>query len=108
MRTLLLITLTSAFLACGGRKIEVQNPAPAASISVKVTNGLTQSVNVYVMATGPEVFVGQVAANSTELLAVRNIAAGSSIRLRAVTQDGARTFTREAVELRDGVEWRLP
>ncbi|HJU72981.1 MAG TPA: hypothetical protein VJ717_04485 [Gemmatimonadaceae bacterium] len=77
-------------------------------MSIKITNSLTQPVNVYVTGTESEVFLSQVGANTSESVSVRNIAAGTMIKLRAVTRDGSRTYMREGVELRDGYEWRVP
>jgi hypothetical protein len=95
-------------LGCGGRSIVVQNPPTPSAVSIKVTNSLTQPVNVYVTGTDAEVFLSQVGANASQSLPVRNIAAGTMIKLRAVTRDGSRTYMREGVELRDGYEWRVP
>jgi hypothetical protein len=78
------------------------------AISIKITNSLTQPVNVYVTGTEAEVFLSQIDANATASVPVRNIPAGTMIKLRAVTRDGSRTYLREGVELRDGYEWRVP
>lgn len=107
MRTILLAALACT-LGCGGRSIVVQNPPAPSAVSIKITNSLTQPVNVYVTGSGAEVFLSEVAANSTESVAVRNVMAGTMIKLRAVTRDGSRTYMREGVELRDGYEWRVP
>lgn len=107
MRTILLAALVVT-LGCGGRSIVVQNPPAPTPVSIKITNTLTQPVNVYVTGTEAEVFLSEIGANTSELVAVRNIAAGTMIKLRAVTRDGSRTYMREGVELRDGYEWRLP
>lgn len=107
MRTMLLAALVCT-LGCGGRSIVVQNPLPQTAVSIKVTNGLTQAVNVYVTGTEAEVFLSQVAANSSTSLPVRNIPPGTTIKLRAVTSDGSKTYMREGIELRDGYEWRVP
>jgi hypothetical protein len=61
-----------------------------------------------VTGTDAEVFLSQVAANSSASLPVRNINAGTTIKLRAVTRDGSKTYMREGIELRDGYEWRVP
>jgi hypothetical protein len=107
MRTILLAAILGT-LGCGGRSIVVQNPPAPNAVSIRVTNNLTQSVNVYVTGTEAEVFVAEVAANSTENVAIRNAAPGTVIKLRAVTRDGSRTYMREGVELREGYEWRVP
>jgi len=107
MRTILLAALVST-LGCGGRSIVVQNPPAPSAVSIKITNSLTQPVNVYVTGSAAEVFLSEVAANSTESVAVRNVTPGTMIKLRAVTRDGSKTYMREGVELRDGYEWRVP
>lgn len=107
MRTILLAAVLGT-LGCGGRSIVVQNPPAPTAVSIRVTNNLTQSVNVYVTGTEAEVFAAEVAANSTESVAIRNTAPGTMIKLRAVTRDGSRTYMREGVELREGYEWRVP
>jgi len=107
MRRVVLAALAIT-LGCGGRSIVVQNPPPQAAISIVVTNSLTQPVNVYVTGPDAEVFLSQVAANGTTSVPVRNIPAGTMVKLRAVTRDGSRTYMREGVELRDGYQWRVP
>ncbi|MGQ0643602.1 MAG: hypothetical protein ACT4P6_22880 [Gemmatimonadaceae bacterium] len=107
MRTIVLAALAIT-LGCGGRSIVVQNPPAPTAISIRIINGLAQPVNVYVTGTDAEVFLSQIGANATESVPVRNISAGTMIKLRAVTQDGSRTYMREGVELRDGYEWRVP
>ncbi|MGH7710595.1 MAG: hypothetical protein ACREOG_04895 [Gemmatimonadaceae bacterium] len=107
MRTMVLAALVCT-LGCGGRSIVVQNPPTPSAVTIKITNSLTQPVNVYVTGTDAEVFLAQVGANASQSLPVRNIAAGTMIKLRAVTRDGSRTYMREGVELRDGYEWRVP
>jgi hypothetical protein len=107
MRTIVLAALAIT-LGCGGRSIVVQNPPPQSAVSIRISNGLAQPVNVYVTGTEAEVFLSQVAANATASVSVRNISPGTTIKLRAVTSDGSRTYMREGVELRDGYEWRVP
>ena len=86
----------------------VQNPPTPSAISIRITNSLAQPVNVYVTGTEAEVFLSEVGANATENVSVRNIPAGTMIKLRAVTRDGSKTYLREGIELRDGYEWRVP
>lgn len=109
MRPLLLAALlTLASTACS-RKVEVQTaPSTAASVQLKVTNTASQAVSVYVQGGGSELFIKQVAANSTELLTVPGIAAGSTVRLRAMLADGSRSYTRDGVVLNGTFEWRVP
>ncbi len=105
---MILVAALAITLGCGGRSIVVQNPPAPSAISIKITNSLTQPVNVYVTGTEAEVFLSQIGASASTSVAVRNIPAGTTIKLRAVTRDGSRTYMREGVELRDGYEWRVP
>ena len=107
MRTILVAALAIT-LGCGGRSIVVQNPPAPTAVSIKITNSLTQPVNVYVTGSESEVFLAQIGASASQSVSVRNIAAGTMVKLRAVTRDGSRTYMREGVELRDGYEWKVP
>lgn len=95
--------------ACAGRQIEVTTGAqPAADVSVRFTNNLSQAVNVYVTTGGSDVFLKQVAANSVEVLPVSGIPAGTTVTLKARTVDGTRTYSRDNVYLAANYEWRVP
>ncbi len=95
--------------ACAGRQVEVRTgPPPAADVSIRLTNNLSQAVNVYVTTGGTDVFLKQVAANSVEVLPVSGIAAGTTVTLKARTVDGTRTYTRDNVYLATNYEWRVP
>ena len=103
------VTLTAP-AACA-RQVEVrtgESPAPATSI--QFTNGLAQAVNVYVRPNsgGGEIFVRQVAANTTETVPVRGVNAGSTVTLRAAPVDGSVSYTRENIVLGAGYVWRVP
>ena len=99
------LTLT----ACGPRQVEVTTgPAPAADVSVRLTNNLSQAVNLYVTSGGTDVFLKQVAANGVEVVPVRGIAAGTTVTLKARTVDGTRTYTRDNIYLSANYEWRVP
>ncbi len=103
------LAATLSISACAGRKVEVTTgPQPAADISVRFTNNLSQAVNVYVTAGGSDVFLKQVSANTVELLPVAGISAGTTVTLKARTVDGTRTYTRENVYLATNYEWRVP
>ncbi len=103
------LALVMASTACAGRKVEVRTgPAPAADVSVRFTNNLSQGVNVYITTGGTDVFLKQVAANSTEVLPVQGIPAGTTVTLKARTVDGTRTYTRDNVYLATNYEWRVP
>jgi hypothetical protein len=114
MRRIATLALLALAAACTGRQVEVgTGPETAAaaegSVSVRVSNSLAQAVNVYVVTNGQEAFVGQVAAQSTQLLTVRGVAAGTTATLRAREVDGRRTYERENVSLAAGtLDWRVP
>lgn len=95
--------------ACGGRQVEVRTgPQPAADVSVRLTNNLSQAVNVYVTTGGTDIFLKQVAANAVEVLPVHGLSAGTTVTLKARTVDGTRTYTRDNVYLATNYEWRVP
>lgn len=104
--TLLLAT------ACGPRQVEVRT-APSQSENaptIHFTNNLPQPVNVYVTTGGNDLFVGQVSANTTSDLVVRGVTSGSSVALKAVTMDAARTYTppNRSVILEGRYNWTIP
>jgi hypothetical protein len=95
--------------ACGGRQVEVRTgPEPAADVSLRLTNNLSQAVNVYVVSGGNDIFLKQIASNSVETVAVAGVPAGATVNLRAVTVDGTRTYTKNNVTLSNSYDWRLP
>ena len=107
--TSLALVMAVSVAACGSRQVEVTTGAqPAADISVRFTNNLSQAVNVYVTTGGTDVFLKQVAANSVEVLPVAGISAGTTVTLKARTVDGTRTYTRDNVYLASNYEWRVP
>ena len=109
MRKLMLAMCLAVTGAACSRKVEVQTaPSVASQVQLKVTNTASQAVSVYVTAGGSEMFIKQVAANSTETLSVPGVAAGSTVRLRAMLADGSRSYTREGVQLNGTFEWRVP
>ena len=94
---------------CGARQVEVTTGAqPAADVSIRFTNNLTQAVNLYVTSGGTDVFLKQVAASSVEVVPVRGLAAGTTVTLKARTVDGTRTYTRDNIYLASNYEWRVP
>jgi hypothetical protein len=110
MRKLLVATLLFGALGCS-RKVVVTTPSSTSTApsSVKVTNTATQAVTVYVTAPGGTEFpIGSVPANTTAVLSVNGVAAGTAVRLRAALADGSRSYTRDAVPLTGVVEWRVP
>ena len=109
MRSLLVSLALVASVACAGRQVEVRTgPTPAADVSIRFTNNISQAVNVYVTTGGSDVFLKQVAANSVEVLPVSGMSAGSVVTLKARTVDGTRTYTRDNVALAANYEWRVP
>ena len=107
----LVVSLVAASASCGPRQVDVRSdPAPATddSLSISLTNNLTQAVNVYVVSGGTDLFVKQVPANTTELLPVRGLTSTGPVRLRATTADGTRTFTKDDVVLTSAYQWRVP
>jgi hypothetical protein len=96
--------------ACGPRAVQVTTgEAPAAESSIDFTNNLAQAVNVYArVSSGSEIFLRQVAGRTTESIAVRGVAAGTSVTLRAAPVDGSANYSRENVVLGRGVAWRVP
>lgn len=107
------VALLALMAACTGRQVEVgtgpETGVAAQAPALRVTNSLTQAVNVYVVTEGREVFVAQVAAQATQQLTVQGVAAGATVTLRAREIDGGRTYERANVALGSGVlDWRVP
>lgn len=95
--------------ACGPRQVEVTTGAqPAPDIAIRLTNNLSQAVNLYVTSGGTDVFLKQVGANAVEIVPVKGINAGTTVTLKARTVDGTRTYTRDNVYLAANYEWRVP
>lgn len=95
--------------ACGPRQVEVTTgPQPATDVSIRFTNNLTQSVNLYVTTGGTDVFLKQVAANGIEMVPVHGVTAGTTVTLKARTVDGTRTYTRDNIYLASNYDWRVP
>ena len=97
---------------CRHRQVEVRTAPPTAAaasgVSVQVNSTLSQAVNVYITANGTDTFLRQVAANSSVTIPVQGFPAGSTVGLKAVTADGARTYSRTNVVLNGTVTWALP
>lgn len=105
----LALAFTAFTSACAGRQVEVTTgPEPASDVMVRLSNNLTQAVNLYVTTGGTDVFLKQVSAGSVELIPVRGLTAGSTVTLKARTVDGTRTYTRDNVSLTSSYEWRVP
>jgi hypothetical protein len=104
------IALSVALLAgCGRRQVDVRTaPVTQAQVSVQVNNTLSQAVNVYVRAGGTDTFLKQVGANSSATIPVQGFASGTSVTLKAVTIDGAKTYSRDNVTLNGTYVFPLP
>lgn len=104
-----LALMVAATSACGPRQVEVTTgPQPAADVTVRFTNNLTQAVNLYVTSGGTDIFLKQVAASSVEMVPIHGIAAGATVTLKARTIDGTRTYTRDNIVLASSYDWRVP
>ena len=104
-----LALMVAATSACGPRQVEVTTGAqPAADVSLRFTNNLSQAVNLYVTSAGTDVFLKQVASNTVEQVPVRGLAAGTTVTLKARTVDGTRTYTRDNIVLASSYDWRVP
>lgn len=109
MKVLLAALALMATTACGPRQVQVQTGAqPVSEVTLRVTNNLTQAVNVYVENGANDVFLKQVAANSSESMNVPGVSAGTTVRLKATPVDGSRTYTRDNVQLSGLYEWTVP
>jgi hypothetical protein len=102
------VLVAVATTACGPRTVEVRSEPTRPETHVRVTNALGQAVNVYVLSGDNEIFLRQVPANSEARLPVSGVAAGSTVRLRAVTLDGSRTYTSDSIVLQGTYPWRVP
>lgn len=104
-----LALIVAATSACGPRQVEVTTGAqPAADVTLRFTNNLTQAVNLYVTSAGTDVFLKQVSANTVEMVPIRGLAAGTAVTLKARTVDGTRTYTRDNISLVSNYDWRVP
>ena len=96
---------------CGKRQVDVRTaptPPQQTQVSVQVNNNLAQAVNVYVVASGTDTFLRQVGANASATIPVQGFAAGTTVGLKAVTVDGARTYQRQSVVLSGTYVFPLP
>lgn len=111
------IALALAFstAACGPRQVEVStgpersvDVSATADASIRLTNNLSQAVNLYVTSGGTDIFLKQVGSSTAEVVPVRGLPAGTTVTLKARTVDGTRTYTRNNVYLGPAYEWRVP
>lgn len=109
MRALLAGVLLAVTAACGKRQVNVDTaPKTPASVVLRFTNSDNSAVNLYVVNQGSDVFLKQVAANSTEDVAVPGIAAGTQVTLKATRTDGSKTYTSDPMTLTASANWRVP
>ena len=109
VRAITLAAVLAAIAACGPRQVEVRTaPTQATCVSVQVNNDLSQAVNVYITAGGADSFLGQAAAKDKTTLRVQGFASGSTVNLKAVTVDGAKTYSRDKVVLSGTYVFPLP
>ena len=95
--------------ACGPRQVEVRTaPSQPAQNAIQLTNGLSQSVNVYVNYNGNDQFIQQVRGNTALRLQVSGVPNGATVTLKAVTVDGARTYQSRSVGLSGLFVWGVP
>ena len=95
--------------ACGPRQVEVRTaPAQTTEVAIHFTNNLSKAVNVYVNTGGSDLFVRQVAANTSEHRPVPGVSAGTTATLKATPVDGSSGYVRSGVVLSDMVTWRVP
>lgn len=79
----LALVLVATTSGCAGRQVEVTTgPEPAADVSIRFTNNLTQAVNLYVASGGTDVFLKQVSSNSVENVPVRGLQRVPQLPLR--------------------------
>jgi hypothetical protein len=109
MKAILAVLMLAMVAACGPRRVKVETgPAPSSEAALHITNNASQAVNVYVMNAGNKIFVGQVAANSTQHLPVSGVSNGTSVSLQATLVDGTKTFSKENVTLTGMTNWQVP
>lgn len=103
------VALGIALTACGPRQVEVRTaPTTQSQLQLRVSNNLTQAVNVYVTQGGIDTFLRQVSGNATEMVPVQGVSPGTTVTLKAVTIDGSRTFTRANVSLTGTYNFPVP
>ena len=109
MRALLAGVLLAVTAACGGRQVNVETaPKTSAAVTLHFTNSDNSAVNVYVVNNGTDLFLKQVAANSTEQLPVAGVTEGTQVRLKATRTDGTKTYTSDPMTLNASTTWKVP
>ena len=106
---IIVVALLALMMGACSRTVQVRTGTePQGGVSLSVTNNSSQAMNVYVSSGGNDIFVGQVAPNSTQQLKVSGVASGSTVALKATTADGARTYRRDNVTLSENYSWTVP
>lgn len=109
MRILSIAAALVLTAACGPRQVEVRTaPTQSAETAIHFTNRLSKTVNVFVNTGTSDVFVRQVAANSTEHLPVPGVARGARVTLKARPIDGSAGYEKAGVTMTETVEWIIP
>lgn len=110
MRAIAFAMLIAVATACGSRQVEVgTGAAEVAQVALHVTNNTSQSVNVYVVSGGNDMFLRTVPAGSAEHIPVTGIATGSTVSLRASTVGGTPlTYSKSNVVLNGTYAWQIP
>lgn len=109
MRTAFVTMLLFAVAACGPRQVEVRSaPTQQTEVAIHFTNNLSKAVNVYVNAGESDLFVRQVAANTTAHLPVQGISTGTRVTLKARPVDGSAGYERSGITMTDMTTWRIP
>jgi hypothetical protein len=109
MRIALAALALGVLTACGPRQVEVRTaPTQSAEVAIHFTNNLSQPVNVYVNTGGSDMFVRNVAANTTEHLPVSGVSSGATATLKATIVGSTTTYQRTGVVMSQTVTWRVP
>ena len=104
-----IVALGVTLAACGPRQVEVRTaPTTASQLQVRVSNNLTQPVNVYVNQAGIDTFLRQVGGNSQIMVPVQGVAPGTTVTFKAVTIDGTKTYSRDNVVLTGTYNFPVP
>ena len=88
---------------------ERRTPCPVrVPLSRFASRTTTTAPSTSVVTQGTDMFLKQVAANSTEDLPVANVAEGTQVRLKATRTDGSKTYTSDPMALNAATTWKVP
>lgn len=109
MRSFLLAAaLLVGTMACAPRTVAVTTgDQPTSEVSLRVTNNLSQAINVYIRSGSSDIFVKQIPANTVEWVPVQGFRPGTSVTLLARPVSGTPTYSQSVV-LSQSVDWRVP